>query len=275
MLQQLFSKYDGFIVDLWGVVHDGTALYPGALEALQELKRLNKRIVFLSNAPRKASMAEETLAKLGVDTSLYHKVITSGQVAYDWLHSGMPYGPQYYYLGPSKDENIIADVCEYHRVDAVHDADFVLNTGYEFDFQPHHEVLPLLHSMQQAGLPLLCVNPDMEVVKQDGTVMLCAGTLAKAYEAMEGVVRYIGKPHPEVYAKARAEFAADANVLCIGDNPFTDILGGNAAALDTLLITGGVLQVAHGNMDEASARQRCKAAKALPTYVAAAFALSL
>jgi HAD superfamily hydrolase (TIGR01459 family) len=274
MLKDILSRYDGFIVDLWGVVHDGSALYPNALATLQHMHALGKKVVFLSNAPRKAVVAEATLTRLGVDRSLYARVITSGQVAYDMLHTSMPYGPQYYYLGPGKDENIIGDLCEYHRVDSPFDADFVLNTGYEEDFQPHEDVLPTLQRLHEAGLPLLCINPDREVVKQDGTVMLCAGALAKAYEEMEGVVRYIGKPYPEVYDVAKGEFAADARLLCIGDNPLTDIRGAFAAGIDSVLITGGVLQVIHGALDAASVRNVCLDAKAMPTYVLPSFSLT-
>jgi len=273
MLKDIIGRYDGFIVDLWGVVHDGTALYPHALATLQELNAQNKPVVFLSNAPRKAAFAIETLTRLGVTPDLYKKVITSGQVAHDLLHASMPYGPQYYYLGPGKDEEILADLCEYHRVNNAFDADFVLNTGYEVDFQPHAEVLPVLEHLQEAGLPLLCVNPDMEVVKQDGTVMLCAGTLAQAYEKMEGVVRYIGKPYPEVYAIAKREFAESAQLLCIGDNPLTDIRGAFAAGLDSALITSGILQVKHGALDANTVRHICVESKAVPTYILTEFAL--
>jgi HAD superfamily hydrolase (TIGR01459 family) len=273
MLKEILSRYDGFIIDLWGVVHDGTSLYPGALGVLHYLRDAGKPVVFLSNAPRRASAAIATLEKLGIDAGLYRGVITSGQVAYDMLRTSMPYGPQYYYLGPSKDEEILADVCEYHRVENAFDADFVLNTGYEADFQPHEEVMPTLQILQEAGLPLLCINPDMEVVKQDGTVMLCAGTLAKAYEEIEGVVRYIGKPHKEVYGVARTLFNPEANLLCIGDNPLTDIRGAFASGLDSVLITDGVLKVKHGALSAAEASRICTESKAVPTYIIASFAL--
>ena len=48
------ARYDGFIIDLWGVVHDGVDPLPGALECLRGLIMSGKRIVLLSNAPRRA-----------------------------------------------------------------------------------------------------------------------------------------------------------------------------------------------------------------------------
>ena len=51
-LSQVQSKYDAFFVDLWGVIHNGIQLYPGAIEVLENLTKLNKRFVLISNAPR-------------------------------------------------------------------------------------------------------------------------------------------------------------------------------------------------------------------------------
>ncbi len=54
----LAERYDGFILDLWGVVHDGRAPYPGVADALARLAALGKPVVFLSNAPRRAWFVE-------------------------------------------------------------------------------------------------------------------------------------------------------------------------------------------------------------------------
>lgn len=228
----LTSSYDGFIIDLWGVVHDGTQLYPGALDALKHLHDAGKPVVFLSNAPRRSHMAKDTLDRLGIPEHYYTRVITSGEVAYQRLQRDHGWlGTRYYYLGPGKDENIADGLSGYTRVTTIADADFVLNTGYEVDFQPHHDVLPLLGALHNYTLPLLCVNPDMEVVKQDGTHMLCAGTLAAAYEAIGGKVVYVGKPHADVYLAAKA--------AVIGTAP---ALGKRIDTLTTALaVTSGVL----------------------------------
>ena len=33
---ELADAYDGFIVDVWGVLHDGVTPYPGAIDALNQ-----------------------------------------------------------------------------------------------------------------------------------------------------------------------------------------------------------------------------------------------
>ena len=139
------------------------------------------------------------------------------------------------------------------------------------DGQPHEEIIPLL--AQLLHLPMLCVNPDMEVVKQDGTQWLCAGAVAAEFTRMGGRVAYIGKPFAEVYQVSKL-LLGNHRILCVGDNPATDIKGANDAGLDSLLITGGVLASRYGKeISEADAREICRIAGVTPTYVLAGFAI--
>lgn len=269
-LSSILSHYDAVIVDLWGVVHDGSALYPGVAATLQSLHESGKPVVFLSNAPRLAAKAEATLQMLGIPAAYYQDIVTSGQVAHDLLAAN-PHRRRYYYLGPGKDEDVLADVLHIQRVHDAAQADFILNTGYESDGQPHEAILPVLQKL--LPLPLLCVNPDMEVVKQDGSQILCAGAVAAEYTRLGGKVAYIGKPFQEVYAAARALLEGYERVLCVGDNPATDIKGANDARLDSLLITGGILRTRYGaDLTDAQAREICSIAGVAPTYVLTGFA---
>lgn len=263
-LKTIADKYDAFILDLWGVIHDGTALYPGVAETLAHLHGAGKEVVFLSNAPRVSAKAQAVLDNLGIPRTHYQAIVTSGQVAHDILREDTQWlGTKYYYLGPSKDEDILSDLADYTRVSDPAQADFVLNTGYEYDYQPHDEVLPLLDRLIEFDLPLLCVNPDHEVVKIDGTQMLCAGALAAAYEERGGIVECIGKPHEDVYERA-LNILGTERVLCVGDNPATDIDGANREGLDSLLILGGILSA----KGETPALDKVK-----PTYTLSSFGI--
>src|SRR5262249_27310831 len=82
----LAPRYDGFILDLWGVVHDGVAPLPGALECLRALIEAGKRIVLLSNAPRRSREVVERINVIGVPTELYHDVMSSGEEAWHYLY---------------------------------------------------------------------------------------------------------------------------------------------------------------------------------------------
>lgn len=269
-LEEIIQNYDAFIVDLWGVIHDGISLYPGVADTLRVLHEMNKPVLFLSNAPRVSAKAQVNLDKLGIPRAHYLDIVTSGQVAHDLLARD-PSPKKYYYLGPSKDEDILADLPTYEKVADPMMANFILCTGYEVDGQPHEEIVPLL--MQLLHLPLLCVNPDMEVVRQDGYHQLCAGAVATEFTQLGGKTAYIGKPFPEVYAVCKL-LLGNSRVLCVGDNPATDIKGANDAGFDSLLVTGGVMQVRYGeSITESDAREICNIASVKPTYVLGGFGI--
>ncbi|MDX2095282.1 MAG: TIGR01459 family HAD-type hydrolase [Alphaproteobacteria bacterium] len=270
-LEEIIGNYDAFIVDLWGVIHDGTHLYPGAAETLALLHSLNKPVVFLSNAPRISAKAQGNLDRLNIPRSHYLEIVTSGQVAHDLLARDASPKRRYYYLGPSKDEDVLDDLPNYQRVDEPAEAGFILCTGYEEDGQPHEEIVPLL--LQLLHLPMLCINPDMEVVKQDGTQWLCAGAVATEFTQLGGKVAYTGKPFPEVYQVCKL-LLGNLRTLCVGDNPATDIKGANEAGFDSLLITGGVLKARYGEqLSHDQAREICAIAKVTPTFVLGGFGL--
>ncbi len=268
-LEEIISNYDALIVDLWGVIHDGSALYPGVADTLHMLHQLNKPVLFLSNAPRVSAKAQGNLDRLAIPRAHYLDIVTSGQVAHDLLaRDSTP--KRYYYLGPGKDEDILSDLSHFTQSSEPAQADFILCTGYEEDGQPHEEIIPLL--AQLLHLPMLCVNPDMEVVKIDGTQMLCAGSVAAQFTQMGGRVAYIGKPFAEVYQVCKL-LLGNSRVLCVGDNPATDIKGANEAKMDSLLITGGVLKARYGaNLSALDAKEICRIAGVQATYVLGGFA---
>lgn len=269
-LHQILENYDALIVDLWGVIHDGDRLYPGVADTLRVLHELNKPVLFLSNAPRVSAKARANLNRLHIPPAHYLDVVTSGQVAHDLLARDQ-HPKTYYYLGPGKDEDVLDDLSDFTRNDEPHTADFILCTGYEVDGQPHEEIIPLL--MQLLHLPMLCINPDMEVVKQDGTQWLCAGAVAAEFTKLGGRVAYIGKPFAEVYQVCKL-ILGNSRILCVGDNPATDIKGAMDAGLDSLLITGGVMKSRYGDsISEADARNICAVAGVTPTHILPGFVI--
>ena len=51
--KNIVDKYEFFVFDIWGVIHDGAHLYPNVIETHQYLKSRHRKISFLSNSPRK------------------------------------------------------------------------------------------------------------------------------------------------------------------------------------------------------------------------------
>ena len=84
-LSALADRYDGYIVDAWGVLHDGERPLPGVLDALDRLRRLGKRVVILSNAPRRVDSTVARLHEIGIPRRLYDGLMTSGEEIYQHL----------------------------------------------------------------------------------------------------------------------------------------------------------------------------------------------
>ena len=80
-LSEIYIKYDAFFIDIWGVIHNGIKLKTEAINALNELKKLNKRFVLMSNAPRPSSSVKKFLLKLNMEPSLVEATFTSGEAA--------------------------------------------------------------------------------------------------------------------------------------------------------------------------------------------------
>ena len=250
---EISSNYDAFILDLWGVIHDGKVAYDGAAECLQKLKGAGKKLILLSNAPRRAHTVIEAMEGMGITRDLYDAVITSGEAAHRFLEHPdasvfMPASKNYLYLGLEKDRQIIKDL-GYIEVNDASNASFALVSHSTFDNQPMDEITPFLNDCSANNLPMICINPDLEVVRQTGERVACAGLIAAEYKRMGGKVIYFGKPHSLVYQACFDLLKAipKNKILAVGDSPRTDIKGANAVGIDSLIITGGVLESEVGN----------------------------
>ncbi len=243
----LAAKYDGFILDLWGVIHDGVTPYPGAADCLRALQGAGKRVVLLSNAPRRAHVAAAALRAMGLEDTLYNGIMTSGEATYLALSdpAADPWfsrlGTRVFHLGPERDRNVIAGL-PLTRFDTPAEADFVVNTGPD-DLGSQTEVndfYPVLSACHAAGLPMICANPDLEVIR-GGARVICAGALAQHYASLGGDVRWLGKPDPAIYVPVLAMLGLDrTSVLAVGDALRTDIAGADSVGIDSCWVLGGI-----------------------------------
>jgi ribonucleotide monophosphatase NagD (HAD superfamily) len=78
------DDYDVFLLDMWGVMHDGVDAYEGVLDVIQQLQQ-EKDLIILSNSSKRRENAVKMLTKLGFDPTVFSKIITSGEVAYQLL----------------------------------------------------------------------------------------------------------------------------------------------------------------------------------------------
>lgn len=239
-LAEVAGMYDGFILDLWGVVHDGVKPFPRTVETLTKLKQANRIIWMLSNAPRRAHFVVSRLTAMGIGPHLYDGIMTSGEATWLALQSRYleQWGRKCYHLGPKAKDDSLYEGLDIALVDDPAQADFLLASGvYDFD-DPAEKYLPVLEACIKARLPMLCANPD-RIVHVEDKLVVCAGTFADMYIALGGEVVYLGKPHSTVY-RLCLEGMGVKRVLAVGDGMQTDIEGASGAGLDSVLITSGI-----------------------------------
>ena len=231
-LADIFENYDTFIIDLWGVMHNGVALNPNAIEAVDKLNKNSKKIVFLSNAPRPSSKVINFLLKMKMNKKYLEHVMTSGEAAMRAINQ-KKFGKTFFHLGPSRDISLFEKV-KNNRTD-LQSCDFILCTGlfdeYDNDLDYYKKFL-----LKHVSKKLICTNPDL-IVHRGSIEELCAGSVAKVFEDLGGEVIYFGKPHKEIYNMC---FGPNEKVLAIGDNLRTDIKGANNLNIDCVFISNGV-----------------------------------
>lgn len=235
-LRDLIPSYDGFVIDLWGVMHNGITPFPAAVEFLRTAKASGKKLAFLSNSSSIAGHVGAQLRQMGITD--YDALITSGSLIASALQTEHR-AAQALLIGSH-------DIFQQYQaqltlVDEPANADIIINAWYGDD---EASITEWRHDMQQwrdLALPMLCCNPDYVALTGD-TPILCPGAFAQAYEKLGGSVQYFGKPHHPAFAAAVQAMRCpeNARIAMIGDNLKTDIAGGIAYGLDTILVLNGV-----------------------------------
>ncbi len=249
-LREVAADYDGFILDLWGLVHDGATPYPPSRDTFLALKAAGKKTLLLSNAPRRAYALVEAMTKMGLERALYGEVLSSGEAVNQALIRRddaffQTLGRRCYHLGPPRDQSVF-DNTGLEITRDLASADFVLNTGPGELHETVDTYEPVLQAAAKLNLPMVCANPDL-VVLRAGNAVVCAGALAKRYADLGGKVAYRGKPDPAIYHLAVAQLGLPAKrIAVVGDALETDVKGANAAGLDSVWCTGGIHAAALG-----------------------------
>ena len=251
----LADRYDGFILDLWGVIHDGVQALPGAVDCLSRLRAAGKRTLLLSNVPRPNHAVQAQMRPMGIGDDLYTAILTSGQAVHEALRDRpdlwwAELGRNVFHLGPARDRPVL-DGLDFIRVDDPANAHFVLNTGPDDHANPTDLAAfeDVLAACRRHGLPMICANPDLVVIR-GGQRVLCAGSLAVRYQELGGDVRSLGKPDPAIYQPALERLGlAPSRILAVGDALHTDMAGAASVGLDACWVLGGIHAEALGGPD--------------------------
>ena len=234
-LDALSERYRLILCDIWGVVHDGIALYPGSAERLARWKSEGRTIILITNAPRTAEAVQAQLDRIGLPRDCYDGIETSGEAGIAALLAlGEPVG----FIGTASDRAIM----EGRNLPLAADGfRHLACVGLDEQRAAAADYAEQLESLQRDGVTLHCLNPD-RIVMRGLVAEPCAGALADMYEALGGTVIWYGKPHETIYRHALAlggNPPADA-VLAVGDSLQTDILGAARMGFDAIFVTGGI-----------------------------------
>jgi len=250
----LADLFDGFLIDLDGVVWIGRELVPGAVEALGGLREAGKEVVFVTNNSVKRPEAYAVrLREAGVEVP-DGRVVTAGaataRLAVERVGSG---GTAFVIGAPGFKETVSATGLVLLEGEAAQSADAVLVSGHrEFDYA---ELLTATFALR-AGASLFATSRDPTLPMPGGAWPGTGATLA-AVETASGKTAVIGgKPEPHLFEQARALIPGAERVAMVGDRIASDIKGGRRAGLATILVLSG-----------ASTRVEAEAAEPLPDHV--------
>lgn len=273
------DAYDLFLLDQWGVLHDGEVALPAAVDVMRRLRRAGKPIVLISNSSKRSGHSEKNLARMGIERALYEQVVTSGELAWRDMKAGddpfiRALGPRCYLFTWGGDASFLEGLT-YRAVDTVAEADFLLLSGTSGAAISVYE--DALQAAIRRRLPMVCLNRDFFSVDPAGRLVECSGRVAARYEALGGEVRYYGKPGREIFDACRALVPDARRPILVGDSLHHDIAGGNAAGIPTVFVAGGIhsfdLGIRPGEMPAADALETlCRKEGARPEFAMPALA---
>lgn len=273
-LGEIIAAHDLFLVDQYGVLHDGRKLFPGVVAALTAIKAAGKTSIILTNSGRRAAQNVQRLVKLGLPAASFDHVVSSGEVSWHALDKGQlgqPFvrGAKVCVVG-LQGENYGLDGLDLQFTDDPALAQLILILGSDAPQTSLSDYRAFLAPAARAGIPALSSNPDKLMHTLKG-LQPAPGAIAEIYEELGGTVRYIGKPFADIYryALALARKTPKARVLAIGDSVEHDIAGAARMGFNSLLIRGGILI----EVDGAGLENLYTEYQAWPTYVMGKLAL--
>ena len=265
-LLALADRYDAFILDGYGVINIGPEPIPGIGDTIRALRAAGREVMVLTNgAGRPSRQTARRYAGWGVDIP-ERRVVSSR----DALEASLAAQPRPGLWGvmalpdseldtlPVETALLEDDAALYRRAGGFI---FIRSEGW---CTARH--LLLVEALRESPRPVLVANPDVSAPYPDERYSAEPGYWALRIEAETGVrcERY-GKPFAPVFELALSRLGAAGTrrerVAMVGDGLHTDILGGLAAGLGTVLVTD------HGLLKGLDWEARAARARIFPDHV--------
>ncbi|MGE5282683.1 MAG: HAD-IIA family hydrolase [Chloroflexota bacterium] len=231
------DEFDGFLIDLDGVVWIGREPVPGAVGALRALSERGKEVVFVTNnSVRHPHEYAARLRDMGVSTA-DERVVTAGastaQLAAATVNGS---GTAFVIGAPGFKELVAAAGLRLLDGEEAMAADAVVVSGHrEFDYA---ELLTATRALQN-GAALFATSRDPTLPMPGGAWPGTGATLAAIETASGKTAEIGGKPEPHLFEQARALIPGAERVAMVGDRIASDIVGAQRAGLPTVLVLSG------------------------------------
>lgn len=247
-LAVLADQFDAIVFDQWGVLHNGTAPYPGAVLAVEQLAARGKQLAVLSNSGKRAAPNRERIASLGLPADHFAEMMTSGEAFWQDCACGRrTVGRLFPITAKDGDAQRWGEGLSIKWAQSIGDADTMLLMGLPEGADGTAQRAQLAQA-QARNLPLICTNPDRGSPRADGNIQLSPGALAHDYQDAGGKVTFYGKPHRPIFDALASVLGSPPNrTLMVGDSLEHDIAGGHEAGWKTVFVMSGLHADAFAN----------------------------
>lgn len=232
----LVEAYDAFAIDLDGVVWRGTEPVSGASAGAAAIRAAEKPIVFLTNnALLPPDVVAERLVGMGIQAHA-DEVVTSVAAARAWITEAGLAGAAAFVLGDDSVGEQFADLLAIlpvgeHKWPAL----VLVARDTRFTFAR----LRAASKAVREGARLIAVNRD-PIMPVPGGFEPGTGALVAAIEVASGQKAIVvGKPELPMMQEAGTRLG-QGNVLMIGDQPSSDVLGAKRIGWDSVIVLSGV-----------------------------------
>ena len=243
-IKNIVSLYDVFLIDQWGVIHNGNNSYVGVLEVFKELIKEKKTIIILTNSGKTRDFNIKRLYdQFGLSPSCYTDLVSSAELlkmllvertSYPWSS----FGNKVFIIANGLDGNLINGTA-YERVSDISEADFVMLLSIaENDNGDKHQ--NWIAQAIEKRLFLVCPSADKLSVTPNG-VFKGMASIINDYKLKGGSVINVGKPESQIYEYCTRYFPGIKlhRILAIGDHIESDIRGAKCYGIHSALVNTG------------------------------------